>query len=136
MIGKLLCQYAPVGRKPSFEFPFKPADEESDESRLRSAQDVYDYRVQASDGELGHVVDLVFDTSAWRIHYFIIDTGNWLPGRKVAMPPQWITDIRTRDWSTEVDAARDTLQNCPTIASDAVLSEAQVKEIRSHFEKN
>ncbi len=56
------------------------------------------YTIQAQDKEVGHVVDFVIDDEAWAIHYLIVDTGNWLPGTKVLLEPDSITEI---DWVTK-----------------------------------
>ena len=50
---------------------------------LRSARDVMGYYLQATDGDLGHVEDFLVDAESWAIRYMIVDTRNWLPGRKV-----------------------------------------------------
>ncbi len=39
-------------------------------------------RIQATDGEIGHVDDFIVDDDAWTIRYMVIDTGDWLPGKK------------------------------------------------------
>ena len=58
--------------------------------RLRSANEVINYRIGATDGEIGHVEDFIVDDETWAIRYMVIDTRNWLPGRKVLVAPQWI----------------------------------------------
>ena len=45
------------------------------------------YRVSARDGEIGHVEDFIAETTSWTIRWLVIDTRNWLPGRKVMFPP-------------------------------------------------
>jgi len=41
------------------------------------------YTIHASDGELGKVQDFYFDDASWIIRYMVVETGNWLSGRKV-----------------------------------------------------
>lgn len=41
------------------------------------------FAVAASDGKIGTVNDLLFDDQSWKIRWLVIDTGAWLPGRKV-----------------------------------------------------
>ena len=45
---------------------------------LRTAQELHDYKISATDGEIGQVKDLYFDDHAWTIRYFVVDTGSWL----------------------------------------------------------
>jgi hypothetical protein len=45
------------------------------------------YAIGASDGKIGSVADLLFDDRTWRVRWLVIDTGTWLPGRKVLLHP-------------------------------------------------
>jgi uncharacterized protein YrrD len=49
---------------------------------LRSTHDVSGHHIQATDGQIGHVDDFIIDDETWAIRYLIIDTHNWLPGKK------------------------------------------------------
>jgi hypothetical protein len=54
---------------------------------LRNASAINGYTVAANDGPLGTVNDFLFDDSTWLIRWLVVDTGNWLSGRKVLLPP-------------------------------------------------
>ncbi|VFU09555.1 PRC-barrel domain-containing protein [Methylocella tundrae] len=41
------------------------------------------FAVAASDGKIGTVNDFLFDDQSWKIRWLVVDTGAWLPGRKV-----------------------------------------------------
>jgi hypothetical protein len=71
------------------------AEGESADLHLRSAQEVTGYQVQAQDGEIGHIEDFIMDDEFWDLRYAVVDTRNWLPGRKVLVAPLWIDGI---DW--------------------------------------
>ena len=75
------------------------------EAALRSAHEVRGFPLAATDGDIGHVEDLLVDEDGWFVRYFIVDTGNWLPGRKVLIAPSWVTGI---DWIEEKLAVRMT----------------------------
>jgi hypothetical protein len=69
-----------------------------DESRqgdpnLRSTNEVSGYHIEATDGGVGHVEDFLFDDEDWSLRYFIVDTRNWLPGRKVLISTDWIERV-------------------------------------------
>jgi hypothetical protein len=40
------------------------------------------YAIEASNGRLGTVSDLLFEDVGWVIRWLVVDTGNWLPGRE------------------------------------------------------
>jgi len=50
---------------------------------LRNVKELRGFAIHASDGVIGEVDDLYFDDEDWAIRYFVVDTGNWLSGRKV-----------------------------------------------------
>jgi hypothetical protein len=68
---------------------------ESDSENLRSVKEVMGYHIRAEDGDVGHVEDFILEEEVWVIRYMIVDTRNWLPGRKVLMSPGWIDSV---DW--------------------------------------
>jgi hypothetical protein len=53
---------------------------------LWDASAINGYAIEASDGLLGTVSDLLFEDVGWAIRWLVVDTGNWLPGRKVLLP--------------------------------------------------
>jgi sporulation protein YlmC with PRC-barrel domain len=54
---------------------------------LRSIKQLYGQRLGATDGEIGHVKDCYFDDQQRAVRYVVVDTGNWLPGRRVLLSP-------------------------------------------------
>lgn len=75
------------------------------DSHLRSLDEVSGYRIGASDGEIGHLEDLILEDQEWWAVYLVVDTRNWLPGRKVIVSPQWVERF---DWAAhEVTLAMD-----------------------------
>lgn len=85
--------------------PVLPSDEErrerseaerkASESHLRSSEEVIGYAIEASDGTVGHVEDLLVDDGSWSVAELVVDTRNWLPGRNVLVSPSAVEGI---DW--------------------------------------
>jgi sporulation protein YlmC with PRC-barrel domain len=65
---------------------------------LRSMEEVVGYHIQAVDGEIGHVEDFILDADVRNVSVIVVDTRNWLPGKKVAIPPRWIDQV---DWEEQ-----------------------------------
>ncbi len=80
---------------------------------LRSLREVTGYRIDARDDEVGHVEDFVVDDDAWIIRYMVVDTRNWLPGRKVIVPPRWVEGFDWTDREAHVDLTREQIENSP-----------------------
>ena len=54
---------------------------------IRSVKDLKRFDAVATDGSIGGVDDVYFDDERWAIRYLVVDTGKWLPGRKVLISP-------------------------------------------------
>jgi hypothetical protein len=55
--------------------------------------------LQASDGDIGSLDDTYFSDDSWTIRYLVVDTGEWLTGRKVLVSPRAVSAI---DYEKEV----------------------------------
>lgn len=97
-----------------------PEGREEDRN-LRSVNEVTGYYIQASDGELGHVDDFLIDGRTWTIRYLVVDTRNWLPGRKVTIPTQWVEKVDWADRIACVTAAKELIRSAPEYEKDQVL---------------
>src|SRR5690606_17598712 len=84
---------------------------ERGDSHLRSAQEVSGYYIGARDGEIGHVDDFLIDEKGWSIRYLVVDTRNWLPGKRVIISPDWVLRV---DWSerrVNLDLTQEQIRN-------------------------
>jgi hypothetical protein len=80
---------------------------------LRSIREVEGYTIEASDGEIGHVEDFLVGDSAWPVVYMVVDTRDWLPGKKVLVSPAWAEKI---DWTgsrVKIDMTREEIKAGP-----------------------
>ena len=84
-----------------------------EEGHLRSASEVMGYAIEASDGDIGHVEDFMLDDETWQIEFLVVDTRNWLPGRKVLVPINRLSRIRWADRSVRVDMTREAIESSP-----------------------
>jgi hypothetical protein len=94
---------------PASEAPEQPGDE----PHLRSAREVIDYYIEARDGDIGHVEDFIVDDETWEIRYMVVDTKNWLPGKKVLVSPEWIDRVSWSDSRVYVDLSREAIEKGP-----------------------
>lgn len=102
---------------------------------LRSSKDVSGHTIQATDDEIGHVDDFIFDDDNWAIRYMIVDTRNWLPGKKVLISPQWIDRISWDDSKVFVSLNRDTIKNAPEYDEDEVLTRDYETRLYHHYNR-
>lgn len=87
------------------------AEEEARSSHLRSAREIIGYGVEASDGRVGALDDLVVERPSWAVPQLVVDAKPWWPGGHVRVPAGLVADI---DWSGRVlrlSCRRDELPN-------------------------
>ena len=80
---------------------------------LGSAEAVTGFRVHATDGEIGHVVDFIVDDADWTIRYIKVDTKKWWPGISVLMPPSSVREIDRPSRLVRLDVDRQEVLNSP-----------------------
>lgn len=83
------------------------------DKHLRSMNVVRGYYIEAEDGEIGHIEDFIVDDETWAIRYIVVDTRNWLPGKKVLVSPSWAKEI---DWAlshVQFGVSREQIKNSP-----------------------
>ena len=95
------------------QLELEKAEQAARESHLRSSREVAGYRIEARDGALGHVEDFMVDEESWSIAELVVDTRNWLPGKKVLVPPSAVADIDWEARRVRVRLARSELREAP-----------------------
>jgi hypothetical protein len=101
---------------------------------LRSSDEVIGYHIEATDGSIGHIEDFLFDDRSWQIRFVVVDTRDWLPGRRVLVPPQWITEL---DWSghrAKVKVPREAVRASPAYEPRSHVPEEEVQKVQRHYE--
>jgi len=63
--------------------------------------------IAATDGTLGEIKDVYFDDRRWALRYLVVETGDWLRGRKVLISPISVASI---DWAGQSVRVRLTMQ--------------------------
>lgn len=95
------------------KMPVEQSGPDPAEKPLRSADEVEGYTVRARDGDIGSVKDFIVDDETWAIRYLVVDTGSWLPGRKVLIAPYWIASVDWAGQKVEIDMTRDAVERSP-----------------------
>tara|TARA_R110002096_G_scaffold238581_19_gene430227 strand:- start:8625 stop:9569 length:945 start_codon:yes stop_codon:yes gene_type:complete len=105
--------YAHIDPSPEEVERHEEAIAEIEQTHLRSTKEVIGYQIASVEDKIGHVEDLILDTSPWRIRHFVVATRHWLPGRKVIIDIDWMSQF---DWATscaQVNLTKDQIQASP-----------------------
>ena len=80
---------------------------------LRSVKSLHDYHVQATDGAVGHVEDFILEDEKWLVRYLVVDTSNWLAGKRVIVAPQWVDGVDQLGRTISLTLSRAEVKNSP-----------------------
>ena len=107
--------------------------EPEQKSHLRSYDNLRGYMIHETDGHIGEVSDLIVDDATWKIDFLVVDTGTWLPGKKVLLAPHLIQDL---DWMTSmvtVNATKDKIKNSPEYDQHDLVSDDYQKKLNEYY---
>jgi hypothetical protein len=83
------------------------------DSNLRSMREVAGYSIRATDGGIGHVEDFIVEDESWLVRYLVVDTRNWLPGKRVIVAPGWVEGIDWRGRTVALELSREEVRHSP-----------------------
>jgi hypothetical protein len=89
---------------------------------LIDAGQLMGYAIHAEDGELGRCKDFLFDDRDWTVRYVVAETGKWLTGRKVLLPPGKIETPDFSDRRLPVALSKEQIKGSPPLHEHEPLS--------------
>ena len=104
-----------------------------DDPHLRSANSVDGYYIHATDGDIGHVEDMLVEEVDWSIHYLVVDTKNWWPGKKVLISPRSAQDINWADKTVALNVDRETVKHSPTYDTSTIVDRDYENQFNTHY---
>ena len=111
----------------------RAAQRRDDDPHLRSIAAVTGYHIHASDGEIGHVEDFLVEDGDWSIHYLIVDTKNWWPGKRVLISPRSAREIEWTHKRVHLDVDRQTVKDSPAYDASTMVDRAYEKRFHSYY---
>ena len=91
----------------------REAKPEIGDPHLRSSKEVIDYHLNALDGVIGHLQDLIIDDQRWRVEQLVVDTRNWWHGKHVLISPDKIIRINWTDSTIDVCLSKKQIKEAP-----------------------
>jgi len=100
---------------------------------LIAAKQVCGCSIEGADGIVGTVKDLLFDGRSWTVRYLDVDTGRWLPGRRVIFSPEVIqaADYAARRLVTRL--TKEQVEDGPSFHRDLPVSRQREIELARHY---
>ena len=100
---------------------------------LWNASAINGYAISASDGRIGTVSDFLFDDASWRVRWLVVDTGHWLTGRKVLLPPSVLghPDVDGREFAVRL--TKQQIKDSPEIDGDRPVSRQMESHVYDYY---
>src|SRR5471032_225749 len=100
---------------------------------LWTSSGIKGYAILASDGTIGTVSDFLFADDSWLVRWLVVDTGNWLSGRKVLLPPFVLghPDPATRQFPVRLTMAQ--IKDSPDIETDRPVSRQEENSVYGYY---
>ena len=99
---------------------------------LRSLNDLERYKVEATDGDLGTVVDFLLDDDQWVVRYLIVEVS-FLSARRVLVSP---ISFRNAEWSTRhfhLALTKDRIKNSPSVDTEKPVSRQHEADYNRYY---
>ncbi len=100
---------------------------------LWRASSLGDFGLEATDGAIGAVRDCLFDDRHWTVRWFVTDTGNWLPGRKVLLAAGQVEATEGDPPVLRLPLNREQVRASPPLEADEPVSRHYEAELNRHF---
>jgi sporulation protein YlmC with PRC-barrel domain len=136
--GQIPTPIPPVAAEAQSQQEKELRDQEKEEMdpNLKSERDILGYDIHASDGSIGHIEDFIVDDANWKIRYAIIDTKNWLPGKKVIVALDWIEKIDWVERAVVVSHTKEEIKNSPEYDPDEGVQREFEEKLYSHYSRD
>ncbi|HXH81354.1 MAG TPA: PRC-barrel domain-containing protein [Candidatus Tectomicrobia bacterium] len=100
---------------------------------LRRVDDLRTYSVGAVDADIGSIEDVYFDDQSWTVRYFVVDTGRWLPGRKVLISPHSVRGLDPAGLRVVTDLTVQKVKDSPSIDTARPVSRQYEQEYSTYY---
>ncbi len=110
------------------------AGREDGAPHLRSVKEVRGYAIRSGEDRcIGYVEDLIYDDHDWSLRYLVVDTRDWLPGKKVPVSVEWATRISWSGAEVGLDLAADEIRSAPRWEAGTVIDRRYETELHAHY---
>lgn len=108
---------------------------DADVNHLRSTRIITGYSIHALDGKIGDVEDFIINDISWKVAYMVVDTGHWLPGKKVIISPKLINKIEWDISEVLVNVSEKDIKSSPEYDSGETISDSYEAKLNNYYSK-
>ena len=100
---------------------------------LHSLNAIRGHAIHASDGEIGSLRDVYFDDRSTLLRYFVVDTGTWLPGKRVLLVPAVVGGIDAERGEIVTGLTRQQVEDSPPVETEKPVSRQQEMALHTYY---
>jgi hypothetical protein len=100
---------------------------------LHRVSDLIGHHLEARDGSIGKVKDLLFDDDVWTVRYLVADTGRWLASRRVLLSPFSVMPGAMDAKRLPVNLTKTQSEKSPSIETDLPVSEQHQRDLHAYY---
>jgi hypothetical protein len=89
---------------------------------LREVVQLHGWKINALDGEVGSIDEILFDDAQWTVRYLVVNAGNWLSQKKVLISPMAFGLMDWERHTFNVNLTREQIQKSPDVAANQPVS--------------
>lgn len=100
---------------------------------LKNAKDLEKFVVNATDGEIGHVTDLLLEDDKWAVRYLVVQTTGQTQRPRVLISP---VSVQETDWEghrLELALTQEKVMNSPSVELDKPVSRQHEREYSRYY---
>jgi uncharacterized protein YrrD len=101
---------------------------------LHSFNHIRGYPMHASDGEIGSLHDLYFDDQSTLVRYLVVDTGTWLPDRRVLLVPAVVGGIDEMRGEIVTGLTRQQVEDSPPVDMEKPVSRQHELSLHTYYD--
>src|SRR5919108_2970341 len=110
-----------------------PPSNVKETAMLRRVKDLQRYTIAARDGDIGTIDDVYFDDQSWTIRHLVVETGTWLTGRRVLIPPRAIQGIEPMAERVITNLTKQQVQDSPGVDTDRPVSRHYERSLYEYY---
>jgi sporulation protein YlmC with PRC-barrel domain len=100
---------------------------------LHNLKKLENYKISATDGEIGKVQDFYFDDDKWAVRYLVVEAGTWLESRKVLISPISLLKPDFLEHTLAVSLNKEQVKNSPNIDTDKPVSRQNEEQYTNYY---
>jgi len=103
---------------------------------LQSTSSLRGYTVEASDGQVGALRDVLFDDRSWKPRWLVVKTGTWLLEREVLLHPSAVTRLDHDLRRLSVNLTKVQVEGSIAVVQDAPVSRRMETKLYEFYNWN